>query len=428
MTTPPWRPSGRVLLVLAATYWVYVVNGIVNSEIGPSLLGMVRTFHIDLAAAGTIFSAQFLGYLPGALGSGMAADRWGYRRVLIPATLLVAVGTGCTPLVGSWPIVVVLTAVAGVGFGTTDSLCNAVVAAEVPGEGGTALNLLHTFFGVGALVGPLLVGALLASPGGWQAVFLTAGALACSCTILFALVPIPAPAHLSPPGEPARKPVSTPAPLASSPKRDLHMWLLAGLLFLFVGMEQLTGGWSSTYLNHVLGAHPDVAARSVSLYWAAVTVGRLLASVVALRLSNRRLLGASIVLSLAALAALALAGAVGPALVALGIMGLGFAPIYPTIMAITAGAYPRRFATLAGILVAAGGLGGVVFPWLGGVVGQAWGLRGTIWLGTALAAALLLLFALFVGLRRPSEESGAVGSPRTAAGSPAGELSRPSAR
>ena len=73
-------------------------------------------------------------------------------------------------------------------------------------------------------------------------------------------------------------------------------------------------------------------------------------------------------------------------------------------MAITAGVYPRRFATLAGILVAAGGLGGLVFPWLGGVVGQAWGLRGTIWLGTCLAAALLILFALFVSRRRPPEE------------------------
>ena len=146
---------------------------------------------------------------------------------------------------------------------------------------------------------------------------------------------------------------------------------------------------------------PTLAARSVALYWAVVTVGRLLASIIALRLSNKRLLGGCAVLALTALAGLSLAGSVVPALFALGAVGLGFAPIYPTIMAITAGAYPRRFATLAGVLVAAGGLGGALFPWLGGVVGQEWGLRGTLWLGTGLAAALLILFVIFVSRDHP---------------------------
>ena len=401
MAIGAWHPTRRTVAVLIAAYWAYVVNGIVNSELGPSLLGMVRSFHLDLAAAGTIFSAQFLGYLLGALGSGVAADRWGYRPVLIPATLLLALGTACTPLAGTWPLAVALTAVAGVGFGVSDSLCNAVVAAEAPGEGGTALNLLHTFFGVGALIGPLLVAALLPSAGGWQAVFLTAGALALVCTVLFALVPILPPAHLAAAALPRDVPGQGLAPDGPLARYDPQLWLLAGLLFLFVGMEQLVGGWTPTFLNRVLGAHPDVAARSVALYWAVVTIGRLLASIIALRLSNRRLLGGCAVLALAALAGLSLAGGVVPALFALGAVGLGFAPIYPTIMAITAGSYPRRFATLAGILVAAGGLGGALFPWLGGVVGQEWGLRGTLWLGTSLAVALLVLFAIFVSRDRP---------------------------
>ncbi|MGH2345823.1 MAG: MFS transporter, partial [Chloroflexota bacterium] len=313
--------------------------------------------------------------------------------------LLVALGTAGTPLVGSWPVVIVLTAVAGFGFGASDSLCNAMVAAEIPGEGAGALNLLHTFFGIGALTGPLLVGALLASPGGWQAVFLTSGALAGSCTILLVLIPIPAPVHLA---EPAGGPILPIAPAGPAALFDLRVWIVAGLFFLFVGMEQLVGGWAPTYLHRALGAHSDVAARSVSLYWAAVTLGRILASMIALRLSNARLLGGSTVLALIALTALSVAGAVNPALIALGAVGLGFAAIYPTIMAITSGAYPRRFATLAGFLVAAGGLGGILFPWLGGVVGQAWGLRGTMWLGTGLAAAMLLLFVVFLRVHRSS--------------------------
>jgi fucose permease len=51
----------------------------------------------------------------------------------------------------------------------------------------------------------------------------------------------------------------------------------------------------------------------------------------------------------------------------LGLTGLGFAAIYPTVMAITVREYPRRFATLAGAMAAAGGVGGAAYPWLGGI-------------------------------------------------------------
>ena len=398
-----WRPSRRTLVILVAAYSVYIVNGILNSEIGPSLLGMVHTFHIDLAAAGVIFTAQFVGYLPGALVGGFAADRWGYRGVLIPATLLTAAGTAGTALVGSWVAALALTLLAGLGFGASDSLCNAVVAAEAPREGGAALNLLHTFFGVGALLGPLLVAALLGTAAGWHAAFLLTGALSAGCALLFFLAPIPLPVHLTAPA-PTAPAVPQAAIRAFVP--DGRIWLIAGMLFLFVGIEQLSGGWVSTYLHRVLGARDADAARSASLYWGAVTVGRLSASAVALRISSERILGGSIVLALIALAALALAGSVSFALVALIVVGLGFAAIYPTIMAITARQYPRRFATVAGALVSAGGLGGTVFPWLGGVVGQARGLRATMWLDAAIASVLLATFALYLLRRGAAGDAG----------------------
>ena len=146
----------------------------------------------------------------------------------------------------------------------------------------------------------------------------------------------------------------------------------------------------------MLNVNQDVSARSAALYWAAVTVGRISASVAALRVRNEWILGGSMGVALAALLLLGQAGSVAVALAALAAVGLGFAAIYPTVMAITARAYPRRFAAMVGVLVAAGGLGGILFPWLGGVVGQASGLRATIWLDTLAAAALLACFVLYM--------------------------------
>ena len=406
--TPPWRPGRHTVAVLAVAYWIYVVNGVVNSEVGPSLLGMVQSFRVDLATAGSIFTAQFVGYLLGALGSGVVADRWGYQRVMVLAAVLTAGGTAGTAFVGTWPAAIALTVAAGAGFGITDSLCNAVVAAQVPGGGGGALNLLHTFFGVGALLGPLLVGLFLTTPAGWHTMFLVTGGLALSCVVFIVAARIPPPLHLTAPGGPdetSHNATTVVDPAGGRTRGGRRLWLLVGLLCLFVGVEQLTCGWSTTYLNRALGAHLDVAARSVALYWAAVTVGRLLASALAMRLSNERLLGGSAVVALVALVALASAPTVGVALVGLTAVGLSFAPIYPTIMAIAARAYPRRFATLAGLITAAGGLGGAIVPWLGGIVGQSWGLHATIWLGVGIALLLLTLFVIFLSWGEPGEDA-----------------------
>ncbi len=396
------RVRGRTVAVLTAAYWAYFVNGLVNSIIGPSLLSMVHTFHIDLAAAGAIVTAQFIGYLPGALGSGMIAERWGYRRAIFPALLLLAIGTIGTGLVGSWLLAIFLTGAAGVGFGVTDSVCNAVVADETPGAHGTTMNLLHTFFGVGALAGPLLAGALLSSRVGWQGLFCLAGSMAAGCMVLFLLIPLPVPAHRAIGGDGhSGSPRAQRSGQDSAIWRSSHLWLLAAMLLLFVGMEQLVGAWSSAFLTRVQGADVDTAARSASVYWAAVTIGRLLASAVALRLTSERLLGGAALLSLCAIATLALAHGVSQALIALAVTGLGFAAIYPTIMAITARAYSRRFATIAGFMAAAGGIGGAIYPWVGGIVGQAWGLRATMWLAAALAAVLLVTFTFLNAASRP---------------------------
>lgn len=395
-----WRPTRRVLAILFVAYWAYVVNGVVNSELGPVLPSLVHSFRVDLATAGTIFSAQFAGGLLGSLVSGVAADRWGYRRVLICSTLLMAVGLAGISLAGGWWLILALTGIAGFAFGVTDTLCNAIVAAQAPREGGAALNLLHMFFGVGALTGPLLVGALLTMSVGWRGVFTITGLLAFLCMVLVIAIPIPPPVHLE---KGADRPMMA---LASVPKRRegsrAHLALLMGMIFLFVGMEQITGGWSTTYLNRVLGAHLDVAVRSVALYWAAVTVGRLAASAIALRITNKQLLLGSAVVTVVGLIALASSQGVGLAVVALIVLGLGLAPIYPTIVAVMAHAYPHRFATLAGLLGAAGALGGALFPWLGGAVAQIWDPRAAIWLGMAIAVAFLALFALFLGLPAPA--------------------------
>ena len=219
---------GRTLAVLAAAYWAYFTNGVLNSIIGPALLGMVHTFHIDLAAAGAIVTAQFIGYVPGALGSGLAAEHWGHRQVLVAAMVLTTAGALGTALAGAWVVVLLLTPVAGIGFGISDSLCNAVVAHATQGAQGATMNLLHMFFGVGALAGPLLAGVLLSSPVGWQGIFAVTGALAAVAALAFLVVPLPARSRRD--ADPVRQApsiarVRRPAPVQSGAVLPCGSWL-----------------------------------------------------------------------------------------------------------------------------------------------------------------------------------------------------------
>jgi fucose permease len=370
-------------LTRVAAYWSFIVIGAGNVFLGPALSPLMVAFHVSPSASGLLFIASTLGYLVGVLVGGPSGDRWGRRAVLLTGAVLYGLGLAAFGLAEAWGAIVAAMFVMGAGGGVLDSGSNALINdLAAPSKHAMEQNLLHTFFGIGALIGPLLIGASLAAHGGWRPAYLIGAAGSLVLVLLLARVRLPRP---EPRASSASVGPRTVLAMAGHP-----LILLLGLMIgAYTGAEVLVGDWAATYLHQIQHLDAVAAATSVSLFWGGLAGGRLLSAILSRWLSGHVLLIGTSALSLIATTALVLAPSAPVALIALAAAGLGFAAIFPLVMALAGEVFPDATGSVAGLLIACASLAGAAFPWLAGVLVQYANAR--VALIPPIAASLLLV-------------------------------------
>lgn len=380
-----WLGYGAILLV-----------GLNNGWLGPFLPQIAQARGIALDRAGGLVSALYVGFLLAVLASGQLVDRWGGRAALTLGVTLLSAGLFGLAAAPGLPLMLAGALVVGLGHGVLDVGSHVVIAALNRDRLAAALNSLNFFFGVGAFLGPLLVGLALRGGVSYGLTFAAAAAAAAALAVLLATTPL-------------RHEGTAAAASAGSPFARPVLWLLGGVLLLYVGAEVGIATWLFSYLTATGGLDEPRALSVVSLFWIGLIAGRLLSGRLAGRVTTERLtLGVAAVAALA-LAALAFAPAWPPVqAAAVTLVGLGFAPIFPNVIALGAARFPHQVGTATATIIALGALGGIAGPWL---MGRALVLATPrAAMALALAAVVLMLGLCWLVTRLPGEVA-----PRTAA-------------
>src|SRR5262249_10876798 len=123
--------------------------------------------------------------------------------------------------------------------------------------------------------------------------------------------------------------------MAALLRRSL-LWLSLGLFFIYVGMEASTGQWSFSLFTLARDTPAALAGALVSVYWASLTLSRVLFGALVPRIGSVRLLRGCM---LACIVAAALLWANLPIVswLSVAVLGLAFAPIFPVLIAETPG-------------------------------------------------------------------------------------------
>jgi fucose permease len=349
----PERATGaRPTFVFSA----FFVMGIFDGTLGVAWPSMRVELHQPLAALGLLLIYSTCGFLLVNLLLNPVLDRLGVRGAL-------ALGSGLFGLalllvgLGQWPVVVLGAVIWGLASGLVNAAINVYSTVRMSGS---AMQVLHGLWGVGTLLGPLLVTASLLSGHGWRppVVVTACGELA---LLGWALAGPAWP-------DPRRGRAGAPPFRVSAP-------LLLGLaaFFLYTAAEWTGGQWSFTVLTESRGFTTATAGLIVSLYWTGLTAGRLLSGVAGLRFTTERLLAAGVALAMAAAAGFWLLP--GWSAVELPMLGLGLAPIYPALMKLTLQRVPEATVGAAvGLQTASGGLGAAFAPAGVGLAMQRFGL------------------------------------------------------
>jgi len=356
----------------------FVLMGGVQALYGPSLPGFSQHFGLPVSTAGLLISAHGLGALAGVLStvplSGHPLARY---RTGVAITLL-AVGALLLGLTSVWPVALLGALVVGLGYGVLTVGLNSLFAVGFGQRSAAMVNLLNAVFGIGAILGPLLVGRDAGNVS-WPflVIALGAGLLA---PFAFSLDD--------------RLPVTTVTRAGSAHQsKGLVVGFLV-LLALVVGLEASSSGWNATYLV-ALGQTPASAASFASLFYLVFTAARLFAVPLSLRLSAFTLVAASLALG-AVLLLLAQRPALAP--YALASLGGAVALLFPNTFTWLARTVPGARGGTA-LMIAGGLLGGALFPAL---IGQAVAVFGERVLPHAMLLLTVLALILAVWLRRKS--------------------------
>lgn len=372
---PTLRPLSRYG-VLWFSFAAFLLIGALQALYGPSFPLLRERFGIQSDEVSLVVSAQFLGAFLGIIGSTWLLRALGYRRVLIAATAAFALGSGAIAAAPTWSTVLAGAVVAGAGAGLLNVACNLMVAVSFRPKAAPALNLINAVFGIGAVIGPLLVTALeprFALP------FLALGVAA------IALVPWA---------------VGLGVPAVTLPDRGaagMAWGNLAGFVVLYifyVSVEVGVTSWETEYLTPRFGAE---AAAFTSLYWLAITVGRVMAAPLSARLKSHQMV---LYASAATLVFMLASHRVESAPLAFVLVGLGLSPIFPTALAWLTEVFPERAEQVTPVVVAAANLGPALSAPVIGRIVQVEGVRVIPTALSGLALVLLVIVAWLWGQTR----------------------------
>lgn len=367
--------------LLVIIYVSFISLGLPDTILGSAWPVMRETLNAPLALAGYLSMTVTVGTVVSSVCCDWAVSRFGTGKVTAVSVAMTAAALLGFSLAPNAVCLFLCAVPLGLGAGCVDAALNNYVALHFEAR---HMSWLHCFWGIGASAGPMLVSLALRFGGSWRSGYGIIAVLQIGlCTVLFATQRLWKRGGEGPAAEETKTEAVSKGELLRT--RGVPAVLL-GLIF-YSATEATTGLWGASFLHDRFDVSAADAAVTSTVIFGAITVGRLLSGFAARRLSDEALIRTGEAACLTGAVVLLLAGAPWMALLGVGLMGLGLAPIYPSMLHQT----PRRFGaarsqSVMGLEMAFAYLGSTCFPPLFGI------LAGR--LGTELYPWYLLILAL----------------------------------
>lgn len=381
--------SGRASTyrLTAAYFAAFVFLGLTTGSLGPTLPSLADQTQVGLSAISYVFTARSAGYLFGSVLSGKWFDRKSGNPIMAAMLFTMSVTMALVPLApGLWLLLITML-ILGAAESGLDVGANTLLGWAHGTAVGPFMNAMHSLFGVGALIAPLIVAQTVSFrlPATHSYLFLALLLIPVSLVLL----------RLPSPNPTAR--IITGGHAAAKPQQ---VFLIGLFLFLYVGAEVGFAGWIYTYATTLRLSDAPTAAYLTSLFWGALTLGRMLTIPVVARISHESVVMSSLAGCLISLALiLASPSSLTAVFVGTFCLGVSMAPIFPTTLSL-AGRRMRLTGHVTGWFIVGASAGSMLIPLLIGQAFSAIGPRFVIVITTsALAIAFGVLFFMIRNLK-----------------------------
>jgi len=379
--------------LLTYTSYLYLLTyAFTVTSMGPCNAPVAREFGLGENLMGMLFASHFAGFIISVFFAGYMVDRVGLRPVMLAAIVVLALAMIGFGAAWNVPVAFFMMFMTGIGGGGVEAGVNSLISRMYSDTRVYSLNLMHTYFGVGAFTWPAFAGWMLASGTSWRVLFFIIGGVSLAIAAL-----------LFPQKFPGMEAGSETVGIRDMLKllRSPTVLLVGLVIAFYVGGEMGINNWIVRYFDEILlegeplAEHFGINAGITSsifltLYWFTMTVGRLGATIAGRFMRDVSLLRIMAVSSTVCAIATFMVDGVAAAAVFLGLTGLFFSGIFATTIATGGNRFPDRLGTISGIVIGFSGIGNVGFNAAIGSIAQAAGLRA----GMLFAAGTLVLMSL----------------------------------
>ena len=379
------------LIILA--YIAFIALGMPDGLLGVAWPSIRNDFSIPLDALGFLITAATAGYLTSSFLSGLIVSRWGIGKVLSISCAMTGLALLSYTLVTDWWMMALLGTISGLGAGGIDAGLNNYVAANFSER---LMQWLHASYGIGITLGPIIMTLSLSELNSWRIGYRLVAFFQLALAICFiASLPLWKLKKSSKNSEDPDPQPEQKAPFIETLKQP-QVWLSMALFLVYVGAEVSIGTWTYSLLTESRGIDKTLAGYFVSSFWATFTIGRIFGGIFVKKLGVNVLVQGSVAIALLGTFLLIWNPSEVVNLLAVALIGLAIAPVFPSLMSGTSRRVGSRFATnTIGMQITATGLGAVVIPSLLGILARRFSLE-------VIPVCLVIVFSFLFCLYRLS--------------------------
>ena len=358
-----------VSLLLAIIYLAFISLGLPDSLLGSAWPVIHGELGVPLSWSGVIFMIISVGTVISSLNSDRLTRRFGAGRVTAASVAMTCAALFGFSLSGSFWLLCLWAVPYGLGAGGVDAALNNYVALHYASR---HMSWLHCMWGVGATVGPYVMGSVLTAGGSWHSGYRVIGAIQLALTAIL-LLSLPLwKQNGAEAGEQRSGKALSLVDIFAIPGAKAVMLCF----FCYCAAEQTVGLWASSYLVNVRGIDPVTAAGYGSLFFIGITAGRAVSGFITYRLNDTQMVRLGQGIIAVGLALLFLPLGERAAFAGLILVGLGCAPIYPSVIHSTPAHFgAERSQALIGVQMASAYVGTSLMPPLFGALSSRASLR-----------------------------------------------------
>ncbi|WP_207948886.1 MFS transporter [Erysipelothrix anatis] len=383
------------MILLIVIYIAFISLGLPDSVLGSAWPSMHNSLGAPISSAGIISMIVAIVTIVSSLLSDRLVKKIGTAYVTLFSVLLTAIALLGFSFSNSLITVCLWAIPLGLGAGSVDATLNNFVAIHYKAK---HMNWLHSFWGIGTIIGPLIISAFLTSGGNWNDAYLVISLLQFIFVgVLF--FAIPSWKKVESQDEDISESISDleeQVPIIELLK-DKKTWYVLIAFFCYCAIEQTVMLWGSSFFVTAKDIPASIASGWISMFFIGITIGRLLSGFLSERLTQKSMIQGGQVLIVLGILIMVFDFPSYIMLIGLMLIGLGCAPIYPSLLHET----PRFFGNsnsqaIMGIQMASAYLGTTLMPPLFGLLGGSIGYGILpVYIGFVILISIIMVLKIY---------------------------------